>query len=790
MPKAKNGDYESIADEPYQVQAFPPLTVLLNPFAWLLWLLDLIVWLICIPCCGPCKSFIYWIKRCGSLDSYPDPEGYEEDETYRRRSKDEWSEGLMEVPYPDEDDPPTTVWEIIDRSLYVHADKNAFGTRMYLGKTDDKPYPKAIFGETEWTDYQTAGEQMKAFGAGLRCLGLQPQTPGMDLEKTAGPHTMLIFEDTCQQWLTALAGAHSQSICVATSYATLGIQAVAEAIAECNITAVVCNRKNVDEVAKVAPQVLQTIIYTNHQVDPTTANKPLTVNSPRVRAISFEEVLSLGEANINKYPPTPPSPDNLAVIMYTSGSTGKPKGVMIPHRSVAASASAMQTSLNLNEGSETYLAYLPAAHIFEFCAEIMMMMVGAEIGFSDTKTITSKGAVRQREDGTMNYSPAWPDPPGGVQEFRPTLMVAVPIVWDSFKKTIEEGIGAKSCLVGWLFQVAYSGTYYARHQGRTTPVLNLLYKSIQGLVGGRLKLGVSGGGPISKDVQEFMSICAGMPLIQGYALTETCCAGTIQKLGDPDPGCVGGPVGSVEMKLRSCDGNEDPADPEGYAYLSTDEWHLDNPCLGRGEVCIRGPSVSKGYFNQPDKTREAWDGPPGEEGWFRTGDIAYWDTRGRLRIVDRLKNLIKLKGGEYIAVENMEKEYGTSPYVRGGVSGGLMCYGDGDLRRPVALVQANMPELKKLGLGDMSDEALCQSKEAQKAVLNSLNSAGKGKLGNNESLVAIRLISGTGPESGTPSESSPWTPENGCKTASNKLDRKAIQKAHEGLMAELKKEGA
>merc|ERR1712139_696173 len=277
----------------------------------------------------------------------------------------------------------------------------------------------------------------------------------------------------------------------------------------------------------------------------------------------------------------------------------------------------------------------------------------------------------------------------------------------------------------------------------------VLFRKISGMVGGRLKFGVSGGGPISKDVQEFMSIVGQFPLFQGYALTETCCAGTAQKLWDPDPGNVGGPLPSVELKLLSCDGKEDPKDRDGYQYLSTDEDHLGEPCIGRGEVCIRGPSVSVGYFKQPDKTREVWDGTPGGDGWFHTGDIAYWDTTGRLHIVDRLKNLVKLKGGEYIAVENMEKEYSTSAYVRGGVDGGIMCYGDGDLRRPVALVQANMPELKKwasgAGLSGLSDEALCKSSEAQKAVLDSVTSAGKGKLGKNEGLVSIRLIPGTGP---------------------------------------------
>jgi len=809
MSTATKGEYQAVEGgkaekhaEPFQVQAFPPCSVLLNPFAWLLWLLDFLIWLIGLaPCfwcsCGPVKTFLFCAKRCTTIDSCsdPDPDGDDEDETNRRRNLDGWTDGLLETPCEDEDDAPTTVWEIAERSFNLYADKECFGTRTYLGKEKGGPgqFPKMIFGETKWTDYKLAGQQVRSFGAGLREIGLQPLTPGLDLEKTTGPHTLLIFEDTSQEWSTSLLGAHSQSIVVATSYATLGIGAVVEAMKECSVSAVVCNRKNVAEIQRVAPPCLKTIIYTNFQVDPEEASKPLA-SVGNVRAISFEELLALGATVETTYPPTPPTPEMLAVIMYTSGSTGKPKGVMIPHSSVAASCGGMKEVLNCKEGEETYLAYLPAAHIFEFCAELSMLLLGAKIGYSDPRTMTSKGAVRQRDDGTCNDQPGWPFPPGGIQEFAPTMMVAVPVVWDTFKKTIEEQVGKQSMIVQWLFQVAYSAAYYARKQGRSCPLLSfLVFRKINKMIGGRLKFGISGGGPISKDVQEFMSTIGGFPLIQGYALTETCCAGTVQDVSDPDPGNVGGPVPSVELKLKSCDGAEDPKDREGEYYLATDEEHLGEACLGRGEVLIRGPSISNGYFKQPELTKKAWDGPPREGGWFHTGDIAYWDTRGRLHIVDRLKNLVKLKGGEYIATENMEKEYSTSPYVRSGITGGIMCYGDGDMRKPVAFVQVNISELKKwaagAGLAGKTDEALCETKEARKAVLASLNSAGKGKLGNNETLASVRLIPGTGPESGAPSETSPWSAENGCRTASGKLDRKAIQNAHAAMMVELKKEG-
>merc|ERR1719215_2336317 len=104
---------------------------------------------------------------------------------------------------------------------------------------------------------------------------------------------------------------------------------------------------------------------------------------------------------------------------------------------------------------------------------------------------------------------------------------------------------------------------------------------------------------------------------------------------------------------------------------------------------IRGPSVSSGYFARPDLTAEAFDA----DGWFRTGDVGLMTPDGGLKLVDRLKNLVKLKGGEYIALEAMESTYSTSPYVAS-LNGGVLCYGNGEMDRPVALVQADMIKIK------------------------------------------------------------------------------------------------
>merc|ERR1712012_238192 len=160
-------------------------------------------------------------------------------------------------------------------------------------------------------------------------------------------------------------------------------------------------------------------------------------------------------------------------------------------------------------------------------------------------------------------------------------------------------------------------------------------------------------------------------------------------------------------------------------------------------------------------------------------------------LVDRLKNLGKLKGGEDIAIEAMESAFGASVYCNG-QNGGIMCYGDGDMDRPVALVQINGPELEKWAkasnVHSSSLEELCKTNAAQKAVMDNLNSLGKAAdLGSNELLCAVALIPGTGPTTGEATPTSPWTPENFGLTASNKLNRKPVQKACAPLLDEIKK---
>ena len=191
--------------------------------------------------------------------------------------------------------------------------------------------------------------------------------------------------------------------------------------------------------------------------------------------------------------------------------------------------------------------------------------------------------------------------------------------------------------------------------GMDTPLFKaLVFKKFAKVVGGRLRLAISGGGPLNTEVQLFVRTAFGCPLFQGYGLTETCAGLTMQDPEDLRCGIAGVPSGCCEVKLESCLEINDKA---GLPYLKEDTADVQgNPVFGRGEVLVRGHNISKGYYMLEEKTKEEWT----SDNWFHTGDIGQFMSDGSLRIVDRKKNLVKLKGGEYIAIENMEMAYGNS----------------------------------------------------------------------------------------------------------------------------------
>jgi len=634
-----------------------------------------------------------------------------------------------------------TLYEISKSAFDKFASQNCMATREYLGMKTVKP-PVKEFGETQYKTYEEVGREVRKFGAALKKAGLVAAPKTATLDAITTPCSLAIFENTSAEWMIAAQGAFSQSIVVTTIYATLGMDAVVDAIQDGVVSAIVCNKTNVANIVGRMKEIptIKTIIYTSDAVAKSDVIE--IPAAPRgVNIVSFEDFVASGDTVA--FPPTPPTPKTMAVLMYTSGSTGKPKGVVITHEQIVAAIGSGLHMLGMRPG-DVYLGYLPLAHIMELMAEFCAIGIGVLICYADPKTLTTKGAY----------------PIGALEQYSPTLMAGVPKIWDVIKKGVEAKVAASSPIKRFLVGTAFQARTFAINHGFDTPLFKaLVFKKFSAVVGGKLRMALSGGGPCNSEVQTFIRTCFGCPMFQGYGLTETCAGLTIQDMYDLRPGIAGMPIPSVEVKLRSV---PDINDKAGVPYLNTDTRDVDgNKVFGRGEVLVKGNSVSLGYYRMPDKTKEVF----GADGFFSTGDIGQFMEDGSIRIVDRVKNLVKLKGGEYIAIENMEMTYGNSSFVDA-ISGGICCYGDGDMDRPVALMQLNevvaMNWAKENGVsGDF--ETVRKSKELNAAVLNDMHNEGKkGGLSRLEKLVAVTFLS------------EPWTPENGCLTAANKLQRRAV----------------
>jgi len=642
--------------------------------------------------------------------------------------------------------------------LAVHAYKsfgscNALGQREYLGQHTPK---QKKFGGVSYRTYDQTKDASFKFGASLRAAGLVASPEKATLDQLTTSCTLAIYENTSPEWMIGALGAFSQSVSVTTVYATLGIDAVIDSINDGRIRAILCNKKSVKVLLgniKGLP-TLKHIIYTNDMVAP---GEVVDMPTPPadVSVTSFEDFVNAGD--IKAFPVIPPKPDTCAVIMYTSGSTGKPKGVVVTHKNVLATTTLIADIIN---ESDSIVTYLPLAHIFELMAEFACFGTGVSLCYADPKTLTSTGSY----------------PMGALEQYKPTLMIAVPKIWDVIKKGIQAKIGGESPVKQYLVNTAFETRKRARKLGFDTPLFNaLVFKKFSQVVGGRLRLSASGGGPLNADVQDFISTCFGMPLVQGYGLTETCAGLTLQDPNDDRSGIAGVPIPCCEAKMVSCHEIKDKA---GLPYLSTDSMDVNGqPIFGRGEVCVKGANVGLGYYMMPEKTKEEFD----DDGWFHTGDIGQFASDGSIQIVDRKKNLIKLKGGEYIAVENMEVTYGNCRFVDA-VAGGICCYGDGDMDRPIAIMQLNevvvMNWAKEKGIaGDFV--AVKDSKEFYDVVMSDMEKEHKNaKLARNEKLIAIAFIT-----------DDPWTPENGCLTAANKLQRRAVVEKHAELFEETRKKG-
>jgi long-chain acyl-CoA synthetase len=722
--------------------------------------IDALLWVVTL---GPIVTLYRWAKArtvFATAVSAVDINGAGKPQSQVWRSVDAIDKGhLVKTPQEGVD----TAIALLTQACSKYADQPAQGIRPLLRWKKDEGYrfPAKEFGPTEWRTFKEMGDMAKAFGAGLRALGAEPQPDNAASEDHKG---ILIYDDTAAEWMVANIGAQMHSIVVATAYATLGVSSVQQVVVQGGVKVIVCNRKSVEDVKKMLPQMptVKAIVYTNAlcTVDESQSKVEAIPGGPQV--ISFDEALELGKSK--PCAPVTAKPSSIAVLMYTSGSTGDPKGVMVNQGNLLAMISAVNVQFGMvypDGGGFSYIGYLPLAHILELAAESYMLCMGHKVGYSDPKSLLG-GPER-----------AYPN--GGLDEFKPQLMAGVPKVWEGIKAGAEAKVKKAGALALFLINTAVTQKAWAAWQRRDTPLFNVLLKKFKATTGGNLKACLSGGGAISAEVQEWVRTALGCPLVQGYGLTETCGGATLQMYDDPSIGIAGTPMASVEIALHS---EPEITDGESKPYLTTDTVHSDGrACAGRGEVWIRGTNVTAGYYKMPQLTEEEFDA----NGWFHTGDIGLLTPSGQLCIIDRKKNLVKLKGGEYVALEKMNTAYNNSPFVAV-ENGGVCCQADDSLDRAVCVAQCKAEMLtqtaESLGI-KFSDVAELQTNAGiQDKILESFKAEAK-KAG----LTVLETVVGVYPLL------DPWSPANGCLTATQKLVPKTVWKHNKAEFEVIRKKG-
>ena len=310
--------------------------------------------------------------------------------------------------------------------------------------------------------------------------------------------------------------------------------------------------------------------------------------------------------------------DDVATIIYTSGTTGEPKGVVLTHNNLSSNEEVSAESFAMSP-DDTAVSFLPLSHVYERVIAYAYLFRGVHIAYVE------------RMD----------DLPQALLEGRPTLSAAVPRVFEKLYANItqkgHQNTGVKRRLFDWAIRVAQRSVGW-RAYGRHAPLAlriswdiadRVVYSKIREGIGGRMRAFISGGGPLSPELAEFFW-GVGIPVYQGYGLTET---SPVVSANCP----TANKVGSVGKPIR----------------------HVDVRIAEDGEIFVHGPCVMRGYYEKPEETRAVIS----RDGWLATGDIGRLDADGYLFVTDRKKDLFKTAAGKFVAPQPIENSLKSRPLI-------------------------------------------------------------------------------------------------------------------------------
>ncbi|XP_023731133.1 long chain acyl-CoA synthetase 7, peroxisomal [Lactuca sativa] len=559
-------------------------------------------------------------------------------------------------------------------------------------------------GEYKWMTYGETATARSAIGSGLQYYGLS---------KGACIGLYLINRP---EWMVADHACSAYSYVSVPLYDTLGPDAVKYIINHADLQAVFCVPNTLNILLSFLSEISSVRVIV--VVGGVEEHLPSLPETSGVKLVSYSKLLSQGHNNLKPF--CPPKSEDIATICYTSGTTGTPKGVVLTHGNLIASVAAMTLSIKFNS-TDIYISYLPLAHIYERANQIMLSYCGVAVGFyqGDNLKLMDDLAV-----------------------LRPTLFCSVPRLYNRIYAGIMNAVNTSGVLKHRLFTAAYNSKKQAIMTGRKpSPIWDrLVFNKIKAKIGGRVRFMGSGASPLSPDIMDFLRVCFGCSVIEGYGMTESCSVITIMDDGDNLSGHVGSPNPACEIKLDDV--------PE-MNYTSDDQPHP------RGEICVRGPIIFQGYYKDEVQTREVLD----DEGWLHTGDIGLWLPGGRLKIIDRKKNIFKLAQGEYIAPDKIENVYAKCRFISQS-----FIYGDSFNSSLVAIISVDPDVMKdwaaSQGIKYNDLGQLCNDPRAKAAVLGEMDVvAREAQLRGFEFAKAVTLVA------------EPFSVENGLLTPTFKVKR-------------------
>ena len=445
---------------------------------------------------------------------------------------------------------------------------------------------------------------------------------------------------------------------------------------------------------------------------------------------SWNEVLKSGEDTSNQ-PEVEArkeavKPEDLATLIYTSGTTGRPKGVMLSHGNIVSNVITSEESVPLEKGKDRALSFLPVCHVFERMILYLYQYCGTEIYFAESLEKLTENA----------------------QEIKPNVMTAVPRLYEKiFDKIILKGedlSGIKKKLFFWAVDLGLkyepygaNGWWYEKQLGLAR---KLIFSKWQAALGGELKIMVSGASALQQRLTRIFA-AAGMPIMEGYGLTETSPVTSVNFVEQNGKrgfrvGTVGKVISGVEVKIAE-----------------------------NGEILVKGPNVMQGYYKDPEKTAEVI-----KNGYFHTGDKGNIDSDGFLKITGRTKEMFKTSGGKYIVPPLLEGELKQSLFIEQ-----VMIVGENQ-KMPAAIIQPNFEYLKDWAADNEITYTSNEDLIANEKVIEQITEAVKTCNTNFGKWEQIKVFKLTSDE---------WTIDGGHLTPTMKMKRTIIMKLYKHLYDEI-----